>query len=382
MELSWSHVVVGLAFAVVVYLVYRRAPAPAPSEKRSRDSGRRSRESDTRKLKTVPAEDKAAAPADKAEKTENAETPASKAPANAADVLIPRLAFEDDDDDQLTKLGVQGRRSIPPAKIVYDEDAASDEPTRTQPLILISATAQTDTGLRRKRNEDSVLVREVDGLFVVADGMGGHRGGALASELCVKTIERAFATQTFHGTPHDAIPKRASQLARAIQMANEAILDRANQDRLLEGMGTTVCAAMFSLTKQRLYIGHVGDSRIYCLRDGVLRQMTNDHTMKEFGVDGDAAAHLSRAVGIRGEVPVDIILGKPKAGDVYLLCSDGLTKMVDDDDIRQVLQENAPQEAVEKLIAAANARGGMDNVTTVVVKVEAPYALRSSSQAL
>lgn len=156
-------------------------------------------------------------------------------------------------------------------------------------------------------------------------------------------------------------------------MANVAILDTATQQRELEGMGTTLCAARFSANKKRVYVGHVGDSRCYRLRAGELRQITADHTMADHGVQGPEAAHLGRAVGIWPTVPIDIVMGVPLAGDVYMLCSDGLTKMVKDDIIRQILlaEENLSA-AVEQLIAFANSRGGKDNITVVLIRVVPP----------
>jgi PPM family protein phosphatase len=290
---------------------------------------------------------------------------------------LPQVSYEEEDEAvDPTKIGLleSGWLSPPTSKIVYDEDAVIDEPTQANALILVSAAGQTDKGVRRRRNEDCVLVRERDGLFVVADGMGGYRGGELASNLAVKTIDEAFQTGHFQGHAHESIPRRASELARAIQMANQAILRRALQDRRLEGMGTTISAAHFSSNKQRLYIGHVGDSRIYCVRDGHMRQMTADHTMKDLGIQGEGASHLSRAVGVWPTVPVDIILGKPQHGDLYMMCSDGLTKMVKDGEIEQILNEHPPPKAVERLIDAANERGGTDNITVVVIRVVDPRA--------
>ena len=128
--------------------------------------------------------------------------------------------------------------------------------------------------------------------------MGGYKGGELASQLAVKTMANAYNTKQFDGEPHKNVPTHASELARAMQMANAAILETAKAQPELEGMGTTLCAARFSGNKKRLYIGHVGDSRCYRLRAGVLKQMTADHTMADHGVKGPGAAHLSRAVGI------------------------------------------------------------------------------------
>jgi PPM family protein phosphatase len=293
-------------------------------------------------------------------------------------VALAKVEYEEDEEIDPTKVGARpgGKRPIyqPPVhRIVYDEDAEEDEPTRAESLFLVSATAQTDMGLRRKRNEDSVLELESASLFVVADGMGGYRGGELASQLAVKTIGDAYRNRIFEGDAHESVPTQASELARAIQMANAAILDTANQRRELEGMGTTVCAARFSANKKRIYIGHVGDSRCYRLRNGVMAQMTADHTMADHGVKGPEAAHLSRAVGIWPTVPIDIVMAVPVAGDVYLLCSDGLTKMLKDDVIASVLRgEEDLKAAVERLITLANARGGKDNITVVLVRVVPP----------
>jgi serine/threonine protein phosphatase PrpC len=289
---------------------------------------------------------------------------------------LPKIAYQDEDALlELTKIGDEPRKRVslapPTQKIVYDEDAALDEPTGARSIILVSATACSDTGRRRKRNEDSVLALEDFGVFVVADGMGGYRGGEIASQLAVTTIEKAFTSQSFDGPEDGALPRRASELARAIQMANEAIHDQAQGDARLEGMGTTICAARFSTKKQRLYVGHVGDSRIYRFRDDALELMTTDHTMQSLGVTGESAGHLSRAVGVWPVVPVDIVLGKPIAGDVYILCSDGLSKMVVDADIERVLRAaGTPGAAAQALVEAANEHGGKDNVSVIVVRVD------------
>ena len=309
---------------------------------------------------------------------------------------LAKMEYEEDAEIDPTRVG-GGPAPRPPVyqppvqRIVYDEDAALDEPTRTENLFLVSATAQTDTGLRRKRNEDSLLVLESASLFVVADGMGGYRGGELASKLAVTTMAEAFKSSTFDGPPHENVPTHASELARAIQMANARILEAAKAKPDLEGMGTTLCAARFSGNKKRLYVGHVGDSRCYRLRDGVLQQMTADHTMADHGVKGPESAHLSRAVGIWPTVPIDIIMGVPVADDIYMLCSDGLTKMLSDEMIAQVLRtEEDLKAAVERLILFANSRGGKDNITVVLVRVvppdwrpklSEPFAILTSSQA-
>ncbi len=328
------------------------------------------------------------APVEAARKTAADETPklpAVELPAAGADSApslevsaesLPKIAYQDEDASlELTKIGDEPRKRVslapPTQKIVYDEDAALEEPTGARSIILVSATACSNTGRRRKNNEDSVLAREDFGVFVVADGMGGYRGGEIASQLAVDTIERAFTSQSFDGPEDDALPRRASELARAIQMANEAIHDQAQGDARLEGMGTTICAARFSTKKQRLYVGHVGDSRIYRFRDDALELMTTDHTMQSLGVTGESAGHLSRAVGVWPVVPVDIVLGKPIAGDIYVLCSDGLSKMVVDADIERVIRDSGtPGAAAQALVEAANEHGGKDNVSVIVVRVD------------
>lgn len=309
----------------------------------------------------------------------DADAPRRAATTAATPMEIPKLHSDEEAEFEPTLVGTPEQRrpsySPPTHKIIYDADAAEDEPTHAGALILVTATAQTDKGIRRKRNEDSLLAREDHGLFVVADGMGGYRGGEIASQIAVTTIERAFSTESFDGPEHDTIPPRASELARAIQMANEAIFDKASTDKHLEGMGTTICAARFSPNKQRLYIAHVGDSRVYRMREGKLDQMTADHTMKELGVEGPAGAHLSRAVGIWPVVPIDIVLGKPRPGDVYVLCSDGLSKMVGDEEIEATLRTSTTAAvAAEELVKLANDHGGKDNVTVIVVRVDDPLA--------
>ena len=308
-----------------------------------------------------------------------AATPAAAIP-RLPSALLPQINYEEDNDVEPTMVGASAApRSTRPTyqppvhQLVFDDEAAADEPTNPVALIVTSASAQTDKGLRRKRNEDSLLVDEDHTLYVVADGMGGYSGGELASKLAVSTISKAFDADAFEGSPHESLPKRASELARAIQMANAVIHEKAESDPALDGMGTTVVAARFSANKQRLYIGHVGDSRVYRLRAGELKQMTADHTMKDFGVEGPQGAHLSRAVGVWPVVPIDVVLVKPQAGDIYLLCSDGLTKMVSNETIAKVLrEEKSPSVAVTHLVDAANANGGKDNITVIVVRVALP----------
>jgi protein phosphatase len=281
---------------------------------------------------------------------------------------FPMSAFDDDED-----LPQPGPEAIP---IVYDQDAAEDEPTRIEALILMSAAGQTDTGQRRKKNEDSYVILDDHNLFVVADGMGGHAGGEIASKIAVDTIAAAFKAGRFAGERYANVPRRGSELALAVQMANEAIFAKAKVEPELEGMGTTVVAARFSPNKQRLYIGHVGDSRCYRLRDGELRQVTTDHTMGASGITGPLADRLERAVGIAPAVKVDVIIGRPLPNDLYLLCSDGLSKMVSLERMREILlAEKNLDKSSANLVAEANAVGGRDTITVILVQVKSPATL-------
>ncbi len=354
-----------IAVAAVYLLATRRRPASSRGPARAVDGENGDAEA---------AEEEAASSDDSLELPSRPLPAASSVPPE--DVLT--ALYEEDEDVDPTKVGeaVSGAlapQEVPVQKIVYDEDAATDEPTQPGALFLVHATAQTDTGKRRKRNEDSLLVMEEEGLFVVADGMGGYRGGELASQLAVKTIGDTFKQKSFEGTPSVNLPREATELARAMQRANNAILGVASKRKEYKGMGTTVCAARFLMKKRRLYLGHVGDSRCYRLREGVLSQMTVDHTMADFGVTGPESAYLSRAVGIWPTVPIDVLMASPQVQDVYLLCSDGLTKMLPDGIIGTVLRaEEDPKAAVERLIFFANARGGKDNITVILVRVVPP----------
>ena len=276
--------------------------------------------------------------------------------------------IEDDDDDEDAD---DGPSAVP---IVYDEDAAIDEPTRISALILVSAAAQTDQGRKRRRNEDSFVVLEDHHLFVVADGMGGHAGGDVASKMAVETIAEAFRKNTFTGEAwYPDVPRRGAELAVAIQGANKAIYEHARTNAAYKGMGTTVVSARFSPHKQRVYFGHVGDSRCYRLRAGKLTQVTTDHTMGAQGVTGPLASHLNRAVGVNPAVKVDLIIARPRAEDVYLLCTDGLSKMVPDDQIQAIMNEEPDLEkAVHNLVERANARGGRDNITVILMQIKDP----------
>lgn len=228
----------------------------------------------------------------------------------------------------------------------------------------------------RSGNEDN-FYRDVNanrGLFIVADGMGGHAAGEVASEMAVEVLAREL-----HEIPPESDEERQERIARALKHANTSIHERTLQETEKHGMGTTVSALI--LKEGRFYIGQVGDSRVYLLRDGELRQLTKDHSYVQEQVDAgvltpeQARYHpysnvITRCVGAGSEVQPDTMVGEVKAGDVFLLATDGLTGMVDDRRLQRLLSSRAtPQRVVEALIAEANGRGGLDNITAIVVHV-------------
>ena len=222
--------------------------------------------------------------------------------------------------------------------------------------------ASTHVGRVREGNEDSYMADEP--LFAVADGMGGHQGGEVASKLALDTLRKAT----------DGVA-----LAQAVQDANRAVFERAGKDPALAGMGTTLTA--FLVVGDTLRLAHVGDSRAYLLREGELQRITTDHTVVEGLVEKgeltpqEASIHpqrsiLTRAIGVDGEVQVDQASIQPRPGDRLLLCSDGLTGMIEEADIQRILEEHEdPQAAADALVEAANEAGGQDNITAIVIDV-------------
>lgn len=305
--------------------------------------------------------------------------PAREEPRPPARASIPPR--EGDDENEGTKVasvpppGTQEKSVISrlPVDAGIDMTIDDDDPTGPVALILVTAVGRTDPGRRRKHNEDAYLVMAEEGVFAIADGMGGYAAGEVASQLATEVISEAFKTNTFTGEPDSSLPKRGDELIRAIQMSNEAILTQARANEAQSGMGTTIVSCRFSPNRQRVYICHVGDSRAYRFRGDEILQLTTDHTLGAVGITGPAASKLSRAVGIQDTVEVDLRVDAPKVGDYYMLCSDGLSKMVPEDMIRDIVRESPDlDKAVERLVERANERGGRDNVTVILIRVQEP----------
>jgi protein phosphatase len=251
--------------------------------------------------------------------------------------------------------------------------------------LALAARGVTDVGRRRDHNEDAFLVDAETGLFVVADGMGGHAGGGTASAIAVETIgrsvraareaaPRAFASQS----PEDAghVP---AVLRAAVEAACKEIYRAAQDDSTLAGMGTTVTAAL--IVGRTGFVAHVGDSRCYLLRGGRIFQLSEDHSLVNEQLKAGAITEeearqsrfrniITRSVGFEEDVLVDVVGLEIEKGDGLVLCCDGLTNLVSDEEILEVATRTSLDDAPERLVELANERGGDDNITVIVVMVD------------
>jgi len=237
----------------------------------------------------------------------------------------------------------------------------------------------TDTGRARNNNEDSVAVDEASSLIVLADGMGGYNAGEVASGMATAFIKAELGRwlQEASTSASDTDVRRAMDIC--VDNANRAIFNAANSNPQYTGMGTTLVVGVFR--EGRVLMGHVGDSRGYRLRGGRLQQITHDHSLLQEQIDAglitvEQAAFsanknlVTRAVGVEDTVLLETHLHDLMPGDVYLLCSDGLSDMLDDEGIAQVLQSHdSLEEAGAALIDAANDAGGKDNISVILARV-------------
>ncbi len=256
------------------------------------------------------------------------------------------------------------------------------------PTMRISYKAVSDVGRKRKGNEDALFLNPEQKLFVVADGMGGHAAGEVASKVAVDAINEFVCLTggdeeiTWPFGLDENISYDGNRLKTAIRHANRKVLEATKEKTEYEGMATTVAAVL--VDGDTANIGHVGDSRIYLLSGEEFTQLTSDHSWVNEQIQSgvisadQARGHplrnvVTRALGGRADLAVDMQTRKMKEGDLLLLCSDGLTTMVSDEDIEHVLREalGDVEKAAADLVAAANERGGEDNITVVLLKFEA-----------
>ena len=248
----------------------------------------------------------------------------------------------------------------------------------------IEVAGNTHVGMKRNHNEDSFLLLPDEALFCVADGMGGHSSGEIASKIAVEEMAEFFkmTSRDQDATwPYKMDKTRnydENRLATGIKLANVRIYERASSEQKFRGMGTTIVSLFFN--QAYAYVAHVGDSRVYFFRGGMLKQVTEDHSLlndylkakKLSPEEIDAFPHknvIVRALGMKDTVQVDISRLEPQDGDVFLLCSDGLSGMVTDAAIADVLTKQKDLTAAcSQLIDLANANGGHDNVTCVLTR--------------
>ncbi len=246
--------------------------------------------------------------------------------------------------------------------------------------MILSASARTDVGLRRTANEDCFALAASAGLYLVADGMGGHTAGQIASRLATEGTVQAFRRVA------EAEASLTEKLRYCVAAANREVYDTAQKKPELQGMGTTLVALLAG--EGRIALAHVGDSRAYLIRGDRVRRLTDDHSLvaelvrrreiTELAARGHPHRHvLTRALGVRRSVEADLAELTPAAGDVVVLCSDGLTGHVQDAELAQAVAASDDLDAVcEGLVDLANARGGEDNITVALVRCDenAPVA--------
>lgn len=266
----------------------------------------------------------------------------------------------------------EARRLSSRVVVSYEQDAEREEQSASRARIAIAAAGDTDRGQVRRSNDDALLLAPEHGLFAVADGMGAYAGGKVASALAIDTLKRAFDGAAFEATlsSEAKLTSHARELAGSVLQSHQAVFSAAHDSPEYSEMGTTLVAARFVVNEQRVYIAHVGDSRCYRFRAGTLRQLTTDQTMGLVGLCGPGATDLLQAIGVTKKLAIDLIVDTPLPEDIYLLCSDGLTKHIQDARIREVLARSQDLEAaVYELIELANDAGGKDNITTLLIRV-------------
>ncbi|MFK8082268.1 MAG: PP2C family serine/threonine-protein phosphatase [Granulosicoccus sp.] len=256
-----------------------------------------------------------------------------------------------------------------------------------QKLVVVSAGV-SDVGRQRQHNEDSLTSSDELGLYAIADGMGGHAQGDVASQVAIDTLLHEVENHLRSGNEVELQEACYETIDRAIASCNENILERNRQNKYQvgEGMGTTLVGTYFLKNRMKALTFNVGDSRIYRLRRGNLKQLTRDHTMYqawiEAGGKGSAPSKsiLVNAVGLVEDLLPDIKLESVVAGDLYLICSDGLSSLVDDHILKESLCANCrlpPDVICQQLIELANQNGGSDNITVIIVRIDVEVPVES-----
>lgn len=255
----------------------------------------------------------------------------------------------------------------------------------------ITSCGITDVGVKRTNNEDNYLINDELNLFVVCDGMGGHAGGEFASAIAVNTVEEVLSSIEFHderfggkdddesGAGENQVEVVREKLRYSVRLAGKRIYQKAEEEPEYKGMGTTCLVLLFD--RGNAFLAHVGDSRGYLVRDGRIEQLTEDHSLVNEKVKAgvitaeEAKTHklkniITRSLGFLEDVEVDLQVCAARRGDLFVLCSDGLSNLVETDEIGEMVLADRPQLAARKLIHLACDRGGDDNTTVIVVRVD------------
>lgn len=240
-------------------------------------------------------------------------------------------------------------------------------------MLSVKVWCQTDVGLKRTNNEDSFLIDADLGLYVIADGMGGHSGGEIASNMAVQVVRDVIASSY----EREAGVKPQELLVRAYESASESIYSKSVAEVHLKGMGTTLVTAL--IRGDKIYFANVGDSRVYLVRQSGFWQMTEDHSLVNEQLKAGIIKSesemiysknvITRSVGFEKAIHCDIIERSLTAGDQYLICTDGLTGMVHDRDLFDTLKKEEKPSIVSRLIEEAKNNGGLDNVTVMLIDV-------------
>ena len=251
----------------------------------------------------------------------------------------------------------------------------------------ITSCGMTDVGVKRTNNEDNHLINDELNLFVVCDGMGGHAGGEFASAIAVNTVEEVLTTIEIQPNAGDfsvddgANPVEVvrEKLRYAVRLAGKRIYQRAQEDLEYKGMGTT-CLSLV-VDNGNAFLAHVGDSRAYLIRGGKIEQVTEDHSLVNERLraglitEEEAKNHklkniITRSLGFMEDVEIDLSVRAVRRGDLFLLCSDGLSNFIETEELGQMVLDHSPQDAARLMIDTACERGGDDNITVIVARVD------------
>lgn len=251
----------------------------------------------------------------------------------------------------------------------------------------ITSCGMTDVGVKRTNNEDNYLINDELNLFVVCDGMGGHAGGEFASAIAVNTVEEVLTSIEIRPNAEDfemdesagPVEVVREKLRYAIRLAGQRIYRRAQEDSDYQGMGTTCLALM--VDNGNAFMAHVGDSRGYLIRDGRIEQLTEDHSLVNERVraglltEEEAKNHklkniITRSLGFMEDVEIDLSVCAVRRGDIFVLCSDGLSNLMEAEEMSASALEFGPQGSARQMIETACERGGDDNITVIVVRID------------